>query len=204
MRSTCPGTGAAVKDVGDGSLKVLSDSVAAYLDAAGIVHLVGHSKGGAIALHLALHERDRIAFATLLAPAGIGPEINMEFIGGFIRQTRARKLRGVLEMFVAEPGLITGEVIEEVVRFKRLDGVQTAFARVKDGLFPGGRQRPFAAEEPGALQVPDQAIWGEEYRILPVSHAETVPVLRLAGTGHLPHMERAGAVNDAIQAFAVS
>ena len=203
-----PGHGGSVKDVGDGSLKVLADSVAAFLDAAGIerAHLVGHSMGGAIALHLALHESDRVASATLLAPAGLGADINMEFIDGFIRQTRARRLRGVLEMLVAEPGLITAEMIEEVVRFKRLDGVPAALASLKEGLFPGGRQRPFSAEELAALQVPVQAIWGEEDRILSVSHAdalpETVPVLRLAGAGHLPHMERAGAVNDAIRAVA--
>ena len=210
MQSTCPGTGGSVKDVGDGSLKALSDSVAAFLDAAGIerAHLVGHSMGGAIALQLALNEMDRVASATLLAPAGLGADINMEFIDGFIRQTRARKLRGVLEMLVAEPGLITAEMIEEVVS---LQASSTAFpaalSSLKEGLFPDGRQLPFAAEELAALQVPVQAIWGEEDRILSVfpcgrASGKRFPVLRLAGAGHLPHMERAGAVNDAIRAFA--
>ena len=203
-----PGHGGSAKDVGDGSLLALSDSVTAFLDAAGVerAHLVGHSMGGAIALRLALHEADRVASATLLAPAGLGPDINMEFIDGFIRQTRARKLRGVLEMLVAQTGLITAEMIEEVVRFKRLDGVPAALASLREGLFPGGLQRPFAPEELAALQLPVQAIWGEEDRILPVSHADALPeavrVVRLAGTGHLPHMEQSGAVNDAIRAFA--
>ena len=200
-----PGHGGSTKDVGDGSIGFLSDAVAAFMDAAGIerVHIVGHSMGGAIALSLALRRTERVASATLLAPAGIGREINMDFIDGFISQSRARKLRGVLEMLVAEPGLVTSEMIEEVVRFKRLDGVAAALSTLKEGVFPAGRQRPFSAEELLALKPPTQVIWGEKDRILPVAHADTlpdsIPVLRLPDAGHLPHMEQAAAVNDAIR-----
>ncbi len=200
-----PGHGGSTKDVGDGTVSSLADAVADFLEAAGIerAHLVGHSMGGAVALSLALNRPERVASATLLAPAGLGPEINMVFIEGFITQSRARKLRGVLELLVADPGLITGEMIEEVVRFKRLDGAAAALGRLRDGLFPGGRQQPFTAEDLAALQVPVQAIWGEKDQILPASHAEALPgsvrVVRLADVGHLPHMEQSGAVNDAIR-----
>ncbi len=202
-----PGHGGSTKDVGDGSIRCLSDAVDAFMDVSGMerAHIVGHSMGGAIALTLALGRPERVASATLLAPAGLGPEINMEFIDGFITQSRARKLRGVLEMLVAEPELITGEMIEEVVRFKRLDGVSAALSSLREGVFPAGRQQPFSAEELMALQPPVQVIWGGNDRILPVSHADVLPdsvrVLRLPDTGHLPHMEEAAAVNDAIREF---
>ena len=203
-----PGHGGSSKDVGDGSVATLADSVAAFMDAAAVekAHVVGHSMGGAVALYLALRQPARVSSATLVAPAGLGPDINMEFIDGFITQSRARKLRGVLEMLVADPGLITAEMIEEVVRFKRLDGVRAALASLKEGLFPGGSQRPFPAEEMAALAVPAQAVWGERDRILPVSHADALPaavqVIRIPDAGHLPHMERAGTVNDAIRQIA--
>ena len=203
-----PGHGGSAKDVGDGTGRTLADSVLAFMDAAGLdrAHLVGHSMGGAIALTLSLRQPDRVASATLLAPAGLGPDINMEFIDGFITQSRARKLRGVLELLVAEPGLITSEMIEEVVRFKRLDGVPAALSQLREGLFSGGRQRHFTPAELAAVKVPVQALWGENDRILPVSHADALPesfrVIRLRETGHLPHMEQAGAVNDAIREFA--
>jgi hypothetical protein len=40
----------------------------------------------------------------------------------FISETRARKLRPVLEMLVADPGLITADMVAQVLKFKRLDG----------------------------------------------------------------------------------
>ena len=210
-RATCaldlPGHGGSAKEVGDGSLAFLTGAVVAFMDALEMerAHLVGHSMGGAVALALALRHRPRVASATLLAPAGLGPEINMEFIDGFLAQTRSRKLRRVLEMLVADAGMVTAEMIDEVVRYKRLDGVPAALASLRDGLFPDGRQRPFPAGELAGLEPPTQVIWGEKDRILPVAHAAALPaevrVIRLAGAGHLPHMEAAAAVNDAILAI---
>ena len=52
---------------------------------------------------IALTEPDRVARLTLIAPAGLGPEIASEFIEGFITESRARKLKPVIEMLVADP-----------------------------------------------------------------------------------------------------
>ncbi|MGI9508775.1 MAG: acetoin dehydrogenase dihydrolipoyllysine-residue acetyltransferase subunit, partial [Geminicoccaceae bacterium] len=123
-----PGHGGSTKAVGDGSLDVFTSAVIAFMDAENIkkAHLVGHSMGGATALALAVNAGDRVASATLIAPAGLGSEINMEYINGFISQSRAKKLRSVLEMLVAEPEAITTEMVDEVIKFKRLDGVGPA------------------------------------------------------------------------------
>ena len=47
-------------------------------------------------------------------------------------------------------------------------------------------------------------IVGEEDRIIPPTHAEGLPthilVTRVAGAGHLPHMEKSAEVNEAIRA----
>ena len=54
------------------------------------------------------------------------------------------------------------------------------------------------------LGVPVLVVWGEKDRILPVEQSEGLPdgvkVLRLPDAGHLPHMERAAEVNEAIKA----
>ena len=52
-------------------------------------------------LDLALNHPERVASVTLIAPAGLGPEITMDYIDGFIATSRARKLKPVLEMLVA-------------------------------------------------------------------------------------------------------
>jgi pyruvate dehydrogenase E2 component (dihydrolipoamide acetyltransferase) len=201
-----PGHGGSTKAVGDGSLDVLTAAVVAFMDAMGIAkaHLVGHSMGGATALALAASAGERVASATLLAPAGLGPEINMDYIDGFISQSRAKKLRAVLEMLVADPQAITAEMVEEVIRFKRVDGVGPALEKLRDGLMPGGKQGPDLRASLSTLtaSVPIQVIWGQADQILPASHAEGLPdsvkVTIYANTGHMPHMERATEVNDLI------
>lgn len=202
-----PGHGGSSKDVGDGSLGVMVQAVLDFMDERGIekAHLVGHSMGGAIALAMALDHSGRVASASLLAPAGLGSEINMTFINGFIEQKRAKKLRSVLELLVAEPGMITNDMIEEIIKYKRLDGTLEALGKLRDGLFPGGSQETFDAGKLAGLSVPVHVIWGEVDQILPVAHADALPdsvkVARYPATGHLPHMEKASDVNAAILEF---
>jgi pyruvate dehydrogenase E2 component (dihydrolipoamide acetyltransferase) len=53
------------------------------------VHVVAHSLGGAIGALLAERRPDLVASLTLIAPAGMGPEINAAFIEGMNRATGA-------------------------------------------------------------------------------------------------------------------
>jgi pyruvate dehydrogenase E2 component (dihydrolipoamide acetyltransferase) len=201
-----PGHGGSSKDVGDGSTRTLAAAVLDYMDAAGIrsAHLVGHSLGGAVAVLIAHAHPERVTGLTLVAPGGMGPDIAMEFIDGLINESRARKLRPVLEMLVANPALITADMVEDVLKFKRLDGAAAALRTIADNIFPGGRQRGSLRERLADLRVPVQIIWGEADRVLPVAHAASVPsnikVVRLAGAGHVPHMEKAADVNALIRA----
>jgi pyruvate dehydrogenase E2 component (dihydrolipoamide acetyltransferase) len=202
-----PGHGGSAKELDDGSVAALAVIVADYLDAVGIdsAHLVGHSLGGAIAASVALDRPERVTALTLIAPAGLGADIAHEFIEGFINETRARKLRPVIEMLVADPGLVTADMVEEVLKFKRLDGAVGALRTVADANFSGGQQRVSLRERLGEIEVPIRILWGEEDRILPVSHAEglpeTIAVTRVPGAGHIVHMERATEVNEAIRAM---
>lgn len=200
-----PGHGGSAKDVGEGGVEALAASVVAFMDALGIAkaHLVGHSLGGAVSLHLALEHPDRVASVTALAPGGLGPEISMEYIDGFIGTSRARKLKSVLEMLVHDPSLITNDMVEEVLKYKRLDGAEAALRTIRDAAFAGGRQSLQLAGRLDGVKAPVQVIWGREDRILPVKHAEGLPgavrTTVLDATGHLVHMERATEVTGAIK-----
>ncbi|MGI9451936.1 MAG: acetoin dehydrogenase dihydrolipoyllysine-residue acetyltransferase subunit [Geminicoccaceae bacterium] len=199
-----PGHGGSTKAVGDGSLDEFTSAVLAFMDAKTIekAHLVGHSMGGATALALAADKSDRVASATLIAPAGLGSEINMDYINGFIEQKRAKKLRAVLELLVADPNAITTEMVDEVIKFKRLDGVGPALEKLRDGLMPGGTQGTDLRASLSTLAAPAQVIWGREDKVLPASHADglpdTIAVTMFDNTGHMPHMEKAADVNELI------
>jgi pyruvate dehydrogenase E2 component (dihydrolipoamide acetyltransferase) len=202
-----PGHGGSTKEVGAGDVGAMTSAVCAFMDAVGLKRaaLVGHSLGGAVSLDLALNHPERVQSATLICPAGLGPDISMEYIDGFMTTSRARKLRPILEMLVADPALVTNEMVEDVLKFKRLDGVEAALNKIASATFAGGRQALQLTDKLDALQVPVQVIWGAQDRIVPARHGEGLPaaikVTLLADAGHLAHMEKANEVNELIKAF---
>ena len=199
-----PGHGGSSKQVGTGDVGALTAAVCDFMAAKGIAraHLVGHSLGGAVSLDLAVNHPDLVASVTAVAPAALGPEISMEYVDGFIGTSRARKLKQVLEMLVHDPALVTNEMVEDVLKYKRLDGVDAALNTVAGACFAGGRQSLELEPRLGEIKAPVQVIWGREDRILPVAHSEGLPasiaVTILDGAGHLVHMEKAGEVNALI------
>jgi pyruvate dehydrogenase E2 component (dihydrolipoamide acetyltransferase) len=202
-----PGHGATSKDVGSGDVAALAMRVLAFMQAKDFAraHLVGHSLGGGIALKIALDQPARVASLALIAPCALGPDINMDFINGFIEESRARKLRAVLEMLTPDPALISNDMVENVIRFKRLDGAEAALRTIAAASYPGGSQGFVVRDRLGDLKVPVLVIVGAQDAIIPASHAQGLPasmrVETVAGSGHVPHMDHADAVNAAIQAI---
>lgn len=205
-----PGHGGSSKEVGAGDAGSLAEAAEGALHALGIegVHLVGHSLGGAVAVHLAKRRPNEVKSLTLIASAGLGPEINSTFIDGFIRASRRREAQEVLSLLVHDPSLLSRRMVEDVLRYKRLDGVVAALERIAETFFEGGRQKLDLKAEIAALKMPVEIIWGREDRIIPVAHAEGLrgkhPVHILDGVGHLPHMEKAQEVAAFLKAFAAS
>ena len=200
-----PGHGGSGKQLDRADAESLAAIVEHALNALGIerLHLVGHSMGGGIAISFAVREPERVATLTLISSAALGPEINAAFIDGFVRAARRREAIEALNLLVHDPALVSRTMIEDVLRYKRLDGVPEALAAFAEEWFPGGRQRVVLGDAVAVLKLPVQIIWGRKDRIIPVAHAEAlasrVPVHILEQTGHLPHMEKAGEVNRLIK-----
>lgn len=201
-----PGHGTSGKDVGDGSIGVLADAVVAVLDAvgAGQAHLVGHSLGGAVALAVTAREPRRIASLTLVAPAGFGPEINAGYLRGFADAQTRRELKPVLGQLFADEDLVTRQVVDDLLAYKRLDGVAEALHTLLGTLLDGDIQRAGSAESVKAIggTVPMTVVWGSEDRIIPAAQAQAVDgaVSRLIeGAGHMVHMEKPAEVQAAVE-----
>lgn len=192
-----PGHGGSTKALKQPEPPALARFVLAAMDALGIgaAHLVGHSMGGAVAIAIGQEASDRTLSLSLISPAGLGSEINADFIRGFIEAKRARQLNAVLQSLFADPALVGREMVENVLRFKRLDGVEAALRTLADAHFPGGRQAYLLREALARFPGPVQVIWGAQDRIIPPAHAEglaeAVRVHRFENAGHMAHMERA-------------
>lgn len=196
-----PAHGGSAPSVPSGALDDLTAAVGDAIEALEIdrVHLVGHSLGGAIAIATAAAMPGRVASLALIAPAGLGPEISAGFIDGFLAAERRNPMRATLASLFADPSLVTAEMIQNVLRFKRADGVLEALHALADHLVVGGRQGIDLRGRLAGLGLPRLVIWGEEDAIIPSAQAEGLPpeirVERIARAGHMPMMETAAAVN---------
>lgn len=202
-----PGHGGSSKDVSDGTLDTFVRTVVGFMDAQGIerVHLVGHSMGAATAIATALARPERVSSLVLIAPAGLGAEINGAYIEGFVAAQSRREMKPALELLFADTSLVTRQFIDDTLKYKRRDGVDEALRTLAERLFPSGRQATVLASQLGEIAVPILAIWGQEDRVIPPAQAATLParaeVHTLAGKGHSVQMEAAGDVNRLIAGF---
>ncbi len=201
-----PGHGGSSPIAGNEVFARITDIVAAAVNsvAPGRIHLIGHSFGGAVAASLAARQPARIASLTLIAPIGLGRHINREFLVDFVAAERRRPLLSVLERLFADPTKITSDMVEGTLRFKRLEGVQEALARIADSIANDAGQVQAIGGELAKLKCPVTLIWGDQDAIIPVPEPAEVPPnadLRLIrGVGHMPQMEASAAVNEALLA----
>jgi pyruvate dehydrogenase E2 component (dihydrolipoyllysine-residue acetyltransferase) len=201
-----PGHGTSAKDVGDGTLEVLADAVTGVLDAlgAGRAHLVGHSVGSAVVLAAAARDPGRIASLTLIAPYGFGSEINADYLRGFADAQTRRELKPVVGQIFADESLVTRQLVEDLLAYKRLDGVDESLHALLGTLLDGDAQRGDSAAALAQLggAVPVTVVWGAADRIIPAAQAESVTGATrrvIDGAGHMPHMERPAEVQSAIE-----
>jgi pyruvate dehydrogenase E2 component (dihydrolipoamide acetyltransferase) len=196
-----PGHGGSHKDVGEGNLEKLVAAVTGFMDAVDLsaAHLVGHSLGAAVVARLAAEQPRRALSLALIAPAGLGTKINAGYIEGFVSSATRRELKPHLQSLFADPSLVNRKLVDDVLKYKRLDGVTEALQRIADAVFPGGTQRESVRDGLAQLAVPVLVIWGSQDQVIPAAHGEglskPIRVRILDGAGHMVQMEAATEVN---------
>jgi pyruvate dehydrogenase E2 component (dihydrolipoamide acetyltransferase) len=99
---------------------------------------------------------------------------------------------------------VTRQLVDDLLAYKRLDGVDAALHALLGTILDGDAQRGDSAAAVAALggAVPITVVWGSADRIIPAAQAGSVAsaVCHLIdGAGHMPHMERPAQVQAAIE-----
>jgi pyruvate dehydrogenase E2 component (dihydrolipoamide acetyltransferase) len=202
-----PGHGESGKSVESGSAQELADAVIAFMDDRGIgrAHLIGHSMGSLVAMTVADKAPTRVASLSLISAAGLGKEINGGYISGFTEGSNRNALKPQLAKLFADPTLVTRQLVEDIVKYKRLEGVQDALRKISASAFEGDVQRSGYRDRLAGLAPRILVIWGDGDQIIPASHAQGLPgdvsVHVLEGKGHMVQMEAASEVNRLLNDF---
>lgn len=202
-----PGHGASSKDVGDGSVATLASSLVGFVNELGLprVHLVGHSVGGAVATVAAADPATlgKVASLTLISPAGYGPDVNAGYIRGFAEAETRRELKPHLQQLFADQSLVNRQLIDDLLKYKRLDGVDAALALIVAALLDGERSAVDVTAEQASFGGKTVAVWGAEDKVVPASNAGSLEgkatVHIVDGAGHIAHAEKPQAVIAAIK-----
>ncbi|QVN09301.1 acetoin dehydrogenase dihydrolipoyllysine-residue acetyltransferase subunit [Pseudomonas rhodesiae] len=198
-----PGHGESGKTLRSGEAAELSEAVLGLLDHLQLdrVHLAGHSMGGLVALTVAEQAPARVVSLTLIASAGLGADINGDYLQGFADANNRNALKPQLVQLFSDPALVTRQMLEDMLKFKRLEGVDQALRQLNGALFDGGRQKVDVSHVVG--RQPSLVIWGSDDAIIPANHAQGLEaqVEILPGQGHMVQLEAAEQVNQLMLAF---
>ena len=172
----------------------MAAGIAARLAVEGLVDidLAGHSLGGAVAAEVAARADGRVKSLFLIAPAGLGPEINGAFVDGFLKAREPSAIAAWMRLLVSDASLITDKLVAETVK-RRADAGTEGLTAVAARLFADGAQgfdiRPALA----LLKIPVRVVIGLADRIIPAHQTGGLPpqvALHLfPGLGHMPHWE---------------
>ncbi len=199
-----PGHGGSVKNAANPGLGLMVDAVVQLMDHLSIdkAHLVGHSMGGLVSGQTAIDHAGRVASLTLICSAGLGEEINSDYTDGFVSAASRKELKPKLKYLFADQSLVSRSMVDDLLKYKRLDGVQAFLEALKANLFTDGTQSASIVEGLSGLGIPVQTIWGEADAVIPQSHAKAVTgatVTVVADAGHMVQMENASRVNELIK-----
>ena len=169
------------------------DMTAAVLTLAGTLglqgcHLVAHSMGAVVAV-LAVAEGLRPARLTLVAPAGLGSEIDADFVTGIANVRSSGALSHLLRRLARRVPPMSRPQLDRMVA----DFAKGRLRRLAACLVEDGRQAVDIVPDLRSLDPPTRIVWGVEDRIIPWTQVAQVPsgvpIHLIGGAGHMPHWD---------------
>ncbi|MBB3610866.1 alpha/beta fold hydrolase [Rhizobium sp. BK602] len=190
-----------------GGFADLVREVRAAFDTLGLekAHVIGHSLGGALAIALADTRERQIASLSLLAPGGLGPKVNGDFIRGIAGASKPESLEAWLKVMVHDPSKIDQAFVRAAFAARTDPVLRASQALMGETLFADSTQGFDLKAALHRIVCPTRIIWGRNDAVL-----EWRDVLRAPGrmglhlledVGHVPQMEASELVLEIITAL---
>ena len=200
-----PGHGLSLDFPGSGPARTAARAVLADLTARGIgrVHVAGHSMGGAVAALMALAEPDRIASLTLVAPGGVGPEINGPLLRRYAAAADRREIRASLAAMSGPQSPPPERIVGVLAEGRRRPGQLPKLIEIAAVMTRDERQGVIPREQLDTLNMPVMVVWGTDDPVLPVTQADSLPahfhIHHVLDAGHMLVEEVPGVVTQALR-----
>ena len=173
--------------------------------------LVGHSLGGATALHLALDRPKLVRALALVDTAALGSEISGELLDRVESEPSRDEARRLLELFFENRRFVLERGIDEMYAARTAPGADEAVKAIAASAFTRHGQNLILVDRLGELEIPLLVIWGELDRVLPSRHAVAAVAAQpgtwleiMEGVGHVPHVEAAPAFTAIVNRWLAS
>lgn len=185
-------------------------------------HLIGHSLGGGIVLQFALKYPEKVKKLVIVASSGLGKKASMihritslPIIGKWITKPSRKGISRLYESMVYNKEVITEEMVELGYQMFALPGAQKVYLSTTRAAinFFGQKQKAInpIRRNLQLIDSPVMVIWGQQDKILPLSHAyiakkqiKNVTTHLFDQCGHVPMVEHPEEFNIAVDQFLFS
>lgn len=181
--------------------------------------LVGSSLGGALVLRFAIEFPEKINKLVLANNAGMGRDVIIDFrlcslpwLGELLVRPSPKSTTRLLKAIVYDPAMVTPEFVDVFYEFARQPGASKALLSTLRACINLGGQRGNLIKDLlnrlDSITAPTLVIWGQQDRIIPVSHAR-IAVEKISGArleifdrcGHAPMFECPDKFNQLVLDF---
>jgi len=202
-----PGHGISEKNIHTATLDELANLISSFCNENNIesVNLVGHSFGAGISIKTASLNPNLINSLTLISPIGLGKEIDTTYLENFINAESRRDLKKEISKLYFNSEIITRDMLNEVLKFLRIDNVQKTLSKIQNEIIINGEQKNNLIDEINSMEIPVCVIWGKEDQIIPSNHHQVlndkIKIIIENDCGHMAHIEKPSVVNNAINSI---
>ncbi|EGU59508.1 acetoin dehydrogenase E2 subunit dihydrolipoyllysine-residue acetyltransferase [Vibrio nigripulchritudo ATCC 27043] len=203
-----PGHGQSTKALNGDPIECLSQTISEFVSAKNIsqCHLVGHSMGGLLAAKFAIENPSLAVSLTLLSPAGLTSKINEDYLVKFSEADYRKAMKITVSLLFADQSLVNRSMVDDLLKYKRLDGVEEALHTLRKAMSVNGQQTINLVEQLQNLVLPVTVIWGQQDQIVPLtpevedlSLGTQIRIELLPDVGHMPQMEAVDKVNEVLK-----